>query len=588
MSATFVSDLWPAGQAAAPAEDELRRRCAELAADRAAVDDWCARDPFARPVDEIAGMLGRIADLRAMVLHWDGYYATELAGGRPDAAALRDVRLLAAAAVDTVDELMQSAEQAWLAVPDELARTLLAEPAIEPYRHYLAGVRALAPYTLSDQAEQALAARETSANTAWVELYYQVTSRLQPVVAGVPHSLERARSLLELDDADQREQSLEAIYEALEPMAPVLSKCLDSLVADRLELDDVRGLPHPRAERDLTNELSSTVVDDMLAVVEEHYALPQRWFARKAQLLGADRLAFAHMRAPIGAGETFAWSAAVRAVSAAFDGFAPDAGRMVRELISGGHVDHEPREGKQQWAFCRSLGPGRPPRILLSYFDTVEDLVSLGHEAGHALQFTLAGSRQGGLTFDAPLVLNEVAPAFTELLVMDWLIDNEPDPGSRRLLAAKRIDTAIDAIFMSTFLTRFETRAHRTRADGETLTDDRIRQLWTECGQEFYGPPVALPPRWGLHWALVPHVIHERFYSYTYAFARLVGLTLYANYRRDPDDFRPRFLDMLSRGSSIGPAEQLALLGIDLADRETWRVGMAQFAELLDPLLAND
>jgi oligoendopeptidase F len=586
MSATFLSDLWPAGEATAPAEDELRRRCAALAVDRAAVTDWCANDPFTRPVDEIAGMFARIAELRAMVLHWDGFYATELASGRPDALGLRDVRLLAAAAVDTVDELMQSVEQAWLAVPDHAARTVLAEPAIEPYRNYLASVRALAPYTLTDQAEQALAARETPANAAWVELYYQVTSGLRPVVAGVPHSLERARSLLELDDAQQRVASLDAIYDALAPMAPVLSKCLDSLVVDRLELDDVRGLPQPRAERDLTNELPSAVVDDMLAVVEENYSLPQRWFARKARLLGADRLNFAHMRAPIHLAQTFDWPTAVHVVSEAFDGFAPDAGRMVRELISGGHVDFQPREGKQQGAFCRSLGPGRPPRILLSYFDTVEDLVSLGHEAGHALQFTLAGRRQGGLTFDAPLVLNEVAPAFTELLVMDRLIDDNPH--LRQPLAAKRIDTAIDAIFMSTFLTRFETRAHQIRAGGETLTDERIRQLWLECGAEFYGPSVELPPRWGLHWALVPHVIHERFYSYTYAFARLVGLTLYANYRRDPDAFRPRFLDMLGRGSSIGPTEQLALLGIDLADRETWRVGMAQFAELLDPLLATD
>jgi oligoendopeptidase F len=587
MSATYLSDLWPGRTAEAPAQDELRRRAAALAQDQAAVEEWCAGDPFSGTPAEIAAMFARIADLRAMVLHWDGYYATELAAGRSD-EALRDVRLLAAAAVDTVDELMQSAEQAWLALPDDRARELLDQPAIEPYRHYLAGVRALAPYTLSEQAEMALAARSTSADTAWVELYYQLTTRLQPVVAGVPHSLERARSLLELHDAEQREQSLAAIYDALEPMAPVLSKCLDSLVVDRLALDEVRGLPHPRAERDLTNELPSTVVDDMLAVVEEHYALPQRWFARKARLLGADRLDFSHMRAPIGSGETFAWPEAVHAVTEAFDGLAPDAGRMVRELINGGHVDHEPRQGKQQGAFCRSLGPGRPPRIQLSYFDTVEDLISLGHEAGHALQFTLAGHRQGGLTFDAPLVLNEVAPAFTELLVMDWLIDNSPDPASRRLLAAKRIDSAIDAIFMSTFLTRFETRAHQIRADGETLTDDRIRQLWTECGREFYGPLVVLPPRWGLHWALVPHVIHERFYSYTYAFAQLVGLTVYASYRRDPDGFRPRFLDMLGRGSSIGPAEQLALLGIDLADRETWRVGMGQFAELLDPLLGNE
>jgi oligoendopeptidase F len=578
--------LWPESGSAVPPAAQLRERCAELAADCATVARRHDGVLFTRAPGDIAAALDEVAGLRATVLHWDGHQAVELARDQ-GSATLHDLRLLTAQAAEAVDELMQVLERDWLALPDPDAEKLLAEPDLRPYRHYLASVRSLAPYLLGAEAEAALAARENAANAAWVRLYYQVTGALQPVVLGEPCSMEKARSELELGDHARREASLDAIYVALEPVAPVLSTCLDSLVADRLAVDDVRGLPHPRAERDLTNELPSAAVDDMLAVVEESYDLPQRWFARKARLLGMDRLGYAHMRAPIAASPHVPYAVAVRAVTEAFDGLAPEAGDMVRELIAGGHVDAEPRGDKQTGASCRSLGPGRPPRILLSYFGTAEDVVSVAHEMGHALQFTLAGRVHNGLAFDAPLALNEIAPAFTELLVQDWLIAREEDPAIRRLLAAKRVDTAIDAIFMSTFLTRFETRAHRMRAEGGVLTDARIRALWTECGTAFYGPDVEMPKRWGLHWALVPHVTHERFYSYTYTFARLLGLNLYSRFRRDPGGFGPGFLDLLSRGGTAGPAEQLAELGVDLTDRDTWRRGLAQFVELLEPLMAD-
>jgi oligoendopeptidase F len=566
--------------------DDLRQRCADLIQECETQAAAPGGAFFAGSPAEIAVKLDAIAERRATALSWDGHCAVELALDQKE-PALHDLRLLVAGAADAVDELLLAVETEWLTLSADAAAQLLAQPALSPYRNFLTGVRTLAQYALNDTAEAALAARDPAANAAWVELYYTVTTALRPVVNGEPVTLEQARSELERGDAARRERSLAAIYDALEPVAPILSHSLDSLVADRLAVDTVRGLPHPRAERDLTNELPSAAVDDMLAVVAEHYELPQRWFARKAALLGMDRLGFAHMRAPIGPGPQIRYPEAVQAVTEAFGGFAGEAGAMVRELIAGGYVDAEPRDGKQPGAFCRSLGPGRPPRIVLSYFGTVEDVVSLGHEFGHALHFTMAGRAQNGLTFDAPLALSEVAPAFTEFLVQDWLIEHEPDPDVRRLLAAKRADTAIDAIFMSTFLTEFETRAHQLRAESSRLTDARIRELWTSCGRSFYGPAVELPARWGLHWALVPHVTHERFYSYTYAFARLIGLSLNAAYRRDPDSLRPRLLHMLSLGSSVGPAEQLAALDIDLADRGTWYSGIARFAELLEPLLAG-
>jgi len=79
-------------------------------------------------------------------------------------------------------------------------------------------------------------------------------------------------------------------------VAPTLAVCLDTLVADRLAVDELRGLPHPRAERDLTN--------DMLDLVADDYGTAQRWFRHKAHLLGTERLRFEDTRASLGQAPT--------------------------------------------------------------------------------------------------------------------------------------------------------------------------------------------------------------------------------------------------------------------------------------------
>ncbi|HEX4832282.1 MAG TPA: M3 family metallopeptidase [Trebonia sp.] len=575
--------LWPSFEPAPPPGYDFLARCADTVKMCESVAGRLGEGIFSRPAPEIARLLSDSAALRAAAAGLDGEQAASLAGD-PASATLLDAQLAADAASDAMDEILQFIEREWIALADDAAAALLAEPALGPYRHYLASVRTLAPYQLAADAETALAARDPAAETAWVDLYHRVMAALRPVVDGAPMSMEEARGLLETDEPALRDRSLDAIYDAIEPVQEMLAHCLDTLIADRLAVNELRGLPYDRAERDLTNELPRKVVDEMLAAVEGHYHLAQRWFAAKAALLGNERPRFADMRAPIGSRPRVPYATATGLIAEAFAGFAPEAGQMVREMARHGRVDAEPRAGKQPGGFCWSLGPGQPPRIMLSYLGSTEDVVALAHELGHALHFTLAGRQQDGLSFDPPLALSEVAPAFAELLVLDWLIDHERDPDGRRLLAAKRADIVIEAVYSSTFLTSLEARAQAERAAGTVLTGQRAQQLWADCGAAFYGPAMACPSRWGLHWALVPHLIHERYYSYIYAFARLIGINLYADYRRDPGQVRERVLALLAGGSSMAPAAQLAATGIDISDPVTWDRGFEELARLLDPL----
>ena len=563
---------------------DLDGRCAALLGRCQEFADRYQGALYSRPAGEIAAALRELGELRGLALYLDGATAAGTAIASGDTSAI-DRRIRVEAFLDEMDELVQFAELEWLAVPDHSVKELLADAALQEYRHFLEVVRSVVDYSLPEEAENALAAREQAATTAWVSLHNQITEGLRPAVRGKRQSLEDARRWLECDDYELRADALSAIYDSLDPFADILAHSLDTLVADKLSVDALRGFPHPRSERDLANDLPSRVVDDMLGIAEQHYELPQRWFARKAELLGIDRLRFADMRAPVGPMPTIPYDTAVQAVTETFDGFAGWAGDLVREMFSSGHVDADPRPGKRGGAFCRSLGPGKLPCVLLSYYGTVEDVVSLAHELGHALHFSVAGRYRDGLTFDAPLALNEVGPALAELLLYARLIEREKDRRIRQLLVAKRAEGNLESIFLPTFLTRFETRAHELRGEGSALTDARIRQLWAECGTPFYGPSVQAPDRWGLFWAVVPHLVHERFYCYSYAFARLVGLNLYAAYTRDPRAFQERFHQLLSCGGSATPAEQIALAGIDITDPGTWHAGIAEAAAMLDPLL---
>ncbi len=565
-------------------DSDLDERCSELQSKCQEFADRYRGSLYSRPAAEIADALAELGQLRSLALYLDGTTAAGAAVASGDASRI-DHRVRVEALMETMDELVQFTELEWLDLPDHSAKVLLADETLHEYTHFLEVIRSVASYTLPEAAESALAVRDPAANTAWVSLHNQITGALRPRVRGVSQPLEDARRWLECDDAELRADALSAIYDSLEPVAGALAQCLDTLVADKLSVDALRGFPHPRAERDLANELPSRMVDDMLGIAEQNYALPQRWFTRKAQLLGMDGLRFEDMRAPVGPMPPIPYDTAVQAVTEAFDGFAGWAGELVREMLSRGHVDADPRPEKHSGAFCRSLGPGKLPSVLLSYFGTVEDVVCLAHELGHALHFAVAGRQHDGLTFDAPLALNEVAPALAELLIYDRLIERETDRRMRQLLVAKRVESNLEAVFLPTFLTRFETRAHQLRAEGSALTDSRIRELWAECGQPFYGPDVQMPDRWGLHWALVPHIVHERFYCYAYVFARLAGLNLYAAYTQDPRNFQGRFLELLSCGGSAAPVEQLALAGIDVTSPDTWRTAIAEVSAMLAPLL---
>jgi oligoendopeptidase F len=494
----------------------------------------------------------------------------------------RDLNAAVEMALVEAQNLLRFFELEWIAVDDEHAARVLADERLARDRHFLASARRFAPHTRSEPEEEMIAERDPAAGGAWHTLFDQVTSTLRVPFDGADRTIDEVLARARGPERETRLAAYDALFTALEPETPVLAHIYDSLVADRLVLDRVRGYGHPRQARDLANELPSEAVDVLLAAVERHHHLAHRWFRHKAKLLGLEKLALGDQYAPLGSTSAVSYEEATSLVAGALDDFSPRVGAVAHGLYRDHRIDAEPRAGKRGGAFCASIAQDALPYIMLNFTDQMDDVRTLAHEIGHAMQFQLAGERQTALSHHPPLALAEVPSTFAEMIVTDRLLAASDDTQVRLGLLASSVETAFATVFRQTLMVGYEQGAYGLRAEGKALMPDRLSQAWIDSNQPYYGDVVEIPEGYRFGWAYIPHFIHTRFYTYAYVFAHLASLGLYALYREDGDAFVGPYLDFLSIGGAASPQEQLAGIGLDISRDDVWDAGFAEIERLIE------
>jgi oligoendopeptidase F len=567
-----LDDLLPDAEASRRAWDELLTQAKDFADRRRGTVGSVSPGELYTLLSELDELHEEIARAR--------FYATAREHTEATDEEANDLATLARDRLADLESLLLFVDLEWLALEDAEADALLAAPELEPYAHRLKVAREEKPYVLPEGEEQALNARRP-AISAWESLHGRELATLTvDFDAGEgtePHTLDRLLSYVHRPEREIRLAALETLYEGLATVSDVQAACYDAIVGDRLSVDRLRGVPDPMLPTNQANELEGSVVDAMIAAVEDNYPLARRWFVRKAPVLGLDKLQLADQYAPVGSDRRVEWTEAVELVDDTLRDFAPRLSEIFLTCLERGHVDAEPRSGKVGGAYCSSISKNVLPYVLMNYTDQLRDVITLAHEFGHVVHGTLALERQPYRAYHTGLAVAEVPSTFTQLLVVERLIEQEEDPSTRAMLLADRAESAMASIFRQTMMSRFERRAYGIRAEGKALTSDRLADIWFEENANYYGDALGLPEGYRLGWSYIPHFIHVRFYTYAYAFAHLVAFSLLARYRQDREAFVPAWLDLLGNGASRSPQDLLMPVGVDLRDPETWALAFGEF-----------
>ena len=561
----------------APSKQAMKDRLeTAVAAAKSFSDRWPVESITAIEPAALGALLRELAELRAVRMECK-QWVTLLAETDAEDPAVRDLQAWVDGRLPQLDDALRHFELAWVDIPDERAEQLVEDAGVVGDRHYLLSLRRFRPFLLSRPEERVLAARETSARSAWQALYLRTLGSLNANFDD--GGGEREWSLSELESAsrghpnrDLRRRASKAVQLALEPVLPVLAQCYDSLVADHLAVDGVRGHTDPMQRRNLENEIDPGAVERLLKASEAHYELARRWFRLKASLLGLDCADTIDFSAPALDVPVIRWEEGHRLAVGVFTSLTPTLGREANAFFADRRIDAELRRGKRFGGMCVWPSTRSPGFLYLNWSGSLLDLVMLTHELGHGTHFALAAQAQSDHSFLPGLTIAEVPSTFAHLRLVDGLLTDNSELA--RPVLAKTLDTAVMYVFVRVALTRYEQDAYAMRARGEALTPERLGDLCDAHLATVGGD--AMTDRHGFRrtvWAPMPHFVHERFYLYAYAFAFLLAAGLIVRSRET--GFAEHYERFLAAGGSASPDELLRIIGVDLNDSGIWDDGFS-------------
>lgn len=347
--------------------------------------------------------------------------------------------------------------------------------------------------------------------------------RLVADLASAPDTLaayERANTLL------ARVAAFAALYEDGR-LAPMLQPRVDASVARAPELADIApDLAAPP-------EVESRVIATLLSAIAE--AGPRLWHRTNLQT-EAELL-------------PWTWAEAVEIAAEAADGLSPEMGAAVRRVLDERRVQ------------ASAAGPAlshpaadRGPYVRLAFDGGLRSVLTLAHELGHAAHQMLSRPL-GMLRCDPQPALAETVAASLEMAAARTL--GGQGGGERRTLQVLAARDLYTAVVRHGALARMERR-------GE-LSDGG----WKSALRALAGPE-ALKAERPDAWRAFGVLDRAPGEAWTTPFARLAAALVIEERDRDPAGFAPRWTRLLAAGGTVGTAEALADLGVDVAAPGVW------------------
>jgi oligoendopeptidase F len=475
----------------------------------------------------------------------------------------------------------------WKGLEDEPAERLMTMSG--DYTYWLEEMRHFKPHTLTEPEEKIINIKDVTGANALNVLYDSITNRytFKVTVDGEDLELTRGELMVHVrsQDPDVRAAAYQELYRVYGDDGPILGQIYQTLVRDwRNEQLDLRHFTNPIAVRNLRNDIPDEVVDTLLDVCEKNAGVFQRYFKFKARLLGVDRLRRYDVYAPVTASDkTYEYADAASIVLETFNEFDPQVARHAQRVFDDDHLDGEVRKGKQSGAFCATVVPELTPWVLQNYQGKPDDVATMAHELGHAIHAMLA-EHHSAFTQHSSLPLAETASTFSEMLLVDKLLEQEHDETVRRDLLFKQVDDAYATIMRQAYFALFEREAHRMIHENASV--DELAEAYMKNLKDQFGDSLELSDEFRWEWVSIPHIYQVPFYVYAYTFGQLLVLALYQQFKSEGEAFKPGYLEILSAGGSDAPVRVLSKAGIDVYSAEFWQGGFDVIVDMIAQLEA--
>ncbi len=457
----------------------------------------------------------------------------------------------------------------------ELKEFASGDSRLEKVLFFLEDCRANAQLRLPKDLEMLSAELGVDGIHAWGRLYDRVSGELKIELMEKGELVRKSPGQVRLDVLDRasRENNFFALEKAWKTVTDTCADSLNHIAGTRLaRYKRLKTQDHLDAPLRF-NRMRRETLETMWNVISNRKQVLLKFFERKAQLLGIEKLAWFDQLAPLPqsavSGDTLSWDTACDTIIESFDEFSSELGDFARMAIKDRWIEAEDRSGKRQGGFCTGLPVRKQSRIFMTFTGSADSMSTLAHELGHAYHSHVLRS-QPYLLQDYPMNLAETASTFAEAILGGKRLANTQTAGEKLGILNNMLTDSVAFLMNIHARFIFENKFHVERAEAE-LTSDRFTELMLDAQKEAYCDAFS---QWQhTFWASKLHfyISGLPFYNFPYTFGYLLSLGLYSTAKEFGSSFSEKYRELLLATGNMNAEEAVkSTLGFDLTQPEFW------------------
>lgn len=468
---------------------------------------------------------------------------------------------------------------------------LLETPALESVTYRLNEIRHDAKQLLSENEENIINTLSLDGLNAWSQHYDTIVSGIEIPFTdknGKQHALSAGQAFNKMmGDPDPliRKELFDSWEKEWKKQAPLFADTLNHLDGFRLSDYKLHGISDYLEKPLEYNRLKKETLDVMWETITTNKQYFVDYLARKAKLLGKEKMEWQDQDAPIILGKleekTYNFDEAAEFIIMNFEKFSPKMAKFAQVAFEKSWIEAEDRPNKRPGGYCTELPESEESRIFMTYSNSINEVATLAHELGHAFHSSVMWDLP---TLNREYAMNvaETASTFAELIVADATLKEAKTNEEKINLLDVKMQNAI-AMFLNIH-TRyiFESNFYEARQKG-ILTEKEITKLMLDAQKEGYLD--SLSTYHPYFWAAKLHFFIDDvpFYNFPYTFGYLFSTGIYAYANQHESDFEEQYIALLRDTASMS-TEDLAKkhLQVDLTKPDFWQAGMNKIIEDID------
>lgn len=543
---------------------------------------------------EVLLSMQKLSDELNQLLEKVYVYANQRLHENTDNSTYQNLASQAQGLLVELSESLSFVEPELMELPDGIIETFLDEnEELLVYRQYFENIIRQKKHVLPTEQEQLLAAMGEVAESPKdiFSMFNNADIRFPEITGEDGHPVQvthgRYMSLMQSRNRQVRKDAFEAMYGVYGDWRNTLAAMYRANVKQEAFLAKAHKYTSDLEAALDGSHIPVKVYEQLIEAVHESMPLMYRYMKLRKKLLGVEELHMYDLYVPV-IEQDHSEIPFEQAKKTVLEGLAPmgeEYLHLLREGFDHGWIDVYENQGKRTGAY--SWGAyGTHPYVLLNYQGTLHDVFTLAHEMGHALHSWYSDEHQPYIYAGYRIFVAEVASTCNEALLIHYLMEQSKKAGDQKktmYLINYFLEQFRTTLFRQTMFAEFEKITHGLQEQGETLTADRLCEIYYDLNKLYFGEEICVDQEIAMEWARIPH-FYTPFYVYQYATGFSAAIALSKQILEQGAPAVEQYKKFLKGGSSMYPLELLKMAGVDMEQKAPVQDALAVFAQYLDEM----